>query len=332
MRILIVSDDAELQKGLVTALESRRRTCLSCDVQHATAEIRRGAPDVLVVHVATAEDFIVVSALSVLAGSMYVLALLGSELPARAVAAAIAAGAHDVFRLPYSREELHMRVDARERLCRWIGPTGAGSVTETRAWRYFDTAVTNDLEGMLCKTVKLTEKQLPPISSIQLATIPMTLPAEQLDLCISITADAAARKWLGVALFGDDAATNDVVQDIMRELANVVGGAFKRAALVERATVSMGIPVDNDPTPCGPNARYWEIETEDGGVIGLIADARTRLNRRVPARRLAEGMVVVKDVMNGSGVLLLPSGTRLTSTTAERLSYLLDQTLIDVCA
>ena len=67
-------------------------------------------------------------------------------------------------------------------------------------------------------------------------------------------------------------------------------------------------------------------------MFGLIADARTRANRRVPARRLAEGMVVVKDVLNGAGVLLLPSGTRLTSTTAERLSRLLDQTLIDVCA
>jgi hypothetical protein len=221
-------------------------------------------------------------------------------------------------------------------LCGWIAAQhdkkpDAG-LSALRAWRHLDTVVADDLEGMLCQTVKITEKHLPAMSSIQLATIPMTLPSEQLDLCISITADVSARKWLGVTLLGDDAATNDVVQDIMRELANTVGGAFKRAALLERTTVSTGIPIDSDPAPCGPGARYWEIEAEGGGVFGLVADVRARPNRRVPARRLAEGMVVVKDVCNGSGVLLLPSGTRLTSTTAERLSRLLDQALIDVCA
>jgi hypothetical protein len=67
-------------------------------------------------------------------------------------------------------------------------------------------------------------------------------------------------------------------------------------------------------------------------TIAIIGEVKRRVNRRVEARRLIEGMVVVTDVRNGGGVLLLPSGTRLTSTTAERLSNLLDHTLIDVAA
>jgi hypothetical protein len=192
--------------------------------------------------------------------------------------------------------------------------------------------VVDDLEGMLCRGLQLTEKRLPLLSSIQLATIPMTLASAELDTCISIGADPATQKWLGIAMLGDDAASCDVIHDIMRELANVAGGAFKRAALRERSTFATGIPIDSDLTPCGPDARYWEIETEDGGMLGLVADVRRRPNRRVQARRLIEGMVVVEDVWNGSGVLLLLSGTRLTSTTAERLSRLLDRTMIEVCA
>jgi DNA-binding response OmpR family regulator len=336
MRILVVSEDIEIRNRLVAALESNRRTAIASDVQHAPVEIRGLVPDVLIIHVASVADLAVVSSLCSLDahGAIYVIALLGPQLPARSVAAAVAAGSQDVLRMPYSREELFMRVDARQRLHRWIGAPHDhdAKLSGLRAWQYLDTVVVEDLEGMLCRGLQLTEKRM-PAQAVQLATIPMTLPSEQLDLCISIAADVATRQWLGVAMLGDEAASNDVIHDIMRELANIAGGAFKRAALHEHSTMATGIPIDSDLTPCGSDARYWEIETEDGAVLGLVADLRRRPNRRVQARRLAEGMVVVADVCNGAGVLLLPSGTRLTSSTAERLSHLLDDhALIEVCA
>lgn len=334
MRTLIVSDDGEVRQALLAALECSRRSVRSCDFAHAAFQIDKLAPDVLVVHVARGEHVSAITTASALACSMYVLAVIGADLPPRAAAAAIAAGAQDVLRMPYTSEELHLRVDARERLCRWIRAPhdkANSGVPAVRAWQYLDTVVADDLEGMLGRSVVLTENHLPAAMSPLRATIPMTLPAAQTDLCISITADDAGRRWLGSTLLGDPDASHEMTQDMLRELANLVGGAFKRAALGERVSVSTGIPIDSDRTPYGPNARSWEIVAE-GGAIGLIADVRAKANRKVPARRLAEGMVVVQDVVNGAGVLLLPSGTRLTSTTAERLSRLLDQTLIDVCA
>jgi hypothetical protein len=41
-------------------------------------------------------------------------------------------------------------------------------------------------------------------------------------------------------------------------------------------------------------------------------------------------MVLVTDVRNAAGVVLLPGGTRLTSTTAEKLRRLLDTTVVEV--
>jgi DNA-binding response OmpR family regulator len=339
MRILVVSENIELRSCLVAALESNRRTALAADSHNASLEIHRLVPDVLIVHVASVADLDIVGSLCALdsRGAMYVLALLGPGLSLRVIAAAVAAGSHDVLRMPYAKEELVMRVDAHQRLERWSASVEPGRAEDVklsalRAWRYLDTVVVDDLEGMLCRGLQLTEKRLPLLSSIQLATIPMTLASAELDTCISIGADPATQKWLGIAMLGDDAASCDVIHDIMRELANVAGGAFKRAALQERSTFATGIPIDSDLTPCGADARYWEIETEDGATLALVADVRRRPNRRVQARRLIEGMVVVEDVCNESGVLLLPSGTRLTSTTAERLSRLLDRTMIEVCA
>jgi DNA-binding response OmpR family regulator len=339
MRILVVSENIELRSCLVAALESNRRTALAADARNAALEIHRLVPDVLIVHVASSADLDVVGSLCALDshGAMYVLALLGPGLSVRAITAAVAAGSHDVLRMPYAKEELIMRVDARQRLERWsasVEPARAEDIklSMLRAWRYLDAVVVDDLEGMMCRGLQLTEKCLPLLSTVHLATIPMTLASAELDTCISIAVDLATQKWLGIAMLGDDAASSDVIHDIMRELANVAGGAFKRAALLERAAFATGIPIDSDLTPCGPDARYWEIETEDGATLGLVADVRRRPNRRVQARRLIEGMVVVEDVCNGSGVLLLPSGTRLTATTAERLSRLLDRTVIEVCA
>ena len=336
MRIVVVSEDMAVRDEVVATLESPSRTSLATDFEHAAIEILRNVPDIAVVHVSCVDDLAVIASLASLnaTSATYVIALLGPDLHARGFALAVASGSHDALRMPLGRDELIMRVDARRRLCRWakaIGPQDEPSVAALRGWQYLDAIVAADLESMLCRRVTIREKSLPTGGS-QLATIPMTHPTAQVDLCVSIAADPIARRWLASAMLGDDTAGDDVSRDIMRELANVVGGALKRSVQHEHTTLSTGIPIDSDLSLCGAGARYWEIETEDGGLVGLVADVRRRPNRRVPAGRLAEGMVVVSDVCNGTGVLLLPSGTRLTSTTAERLSRLLGQTIIEVCA
>jgi len=114
MRVLVVSDDADLRCRLAGELDSSRRTAMACDVERSPAAVRSQNPDVLLIHIATSEDLAIISSLTAEAKSTYVLALIAEDLPARTSASAIAAGSQDVMRLPYTREELHLRVDARE--------------------------------------------------------------------------------------------------------------------------------------------------------------------------------------------------------------------------
>jgi hypothetical protein len=51
-----------------------------------------------------------------------------------------------------------------------------------------------------------------------------------------------------------------------------------------------------------------------------VAEIKERANRRVPASQLIEGMVLAHDLRNDCGILLVPSGSRLTGTSAARLA------------
>ena len=148
---------------------------------------------------------------------------------------------------------------------------------------------------------------------------------------ISIVADTPTRSWLGANLLGDPAASEEALDDVMREMANVAGGALKRAALIEGPVLTTGIPVDGRSLPARDSgARCWTVPIADGVSIAVIGEIRRRANRRIPAQRLSEGMIVVNDVHSDAGLLLLPAGTRLTSTTADNLRDLLDLAVIEV--
>lgn len=53
-------------------------------------------------------------------------------------------------------------------------------------------------------------------------------------------------------------------------------------------------------------------------------------NEVVAAHKLQEGMVIVCVVCNDSGALLVPAGTRITSSTATRIAAALGEKLIEV--
>ena len=343
LRIVVVSDDRVRQASLVAALSSDHCCAIAIDYDRALVEIKQQPPDVVLLDVASAGAIEHVRRLSVsMPKSAYIVSVIAEPLPARTCVSAVAAGSHDVICEPYSSAELFARIEVHRRLRGWAAanivgaPTAAkapgSEVTSLRAWDYLGDIIADDLEGMFGQPVEISERWISLAEQIQFATIAMTLPSAQTELCISIVANPACRSWLGLTLLGDPAAPDEAIDDVMREIANMAGGALKRAALTEGPVLSTGIPVDGRSLPRrGSGARCWTISV-GGQQLGVIGEVRRRANRRIPARRLLEGMIVVGDVRNQAGVLLLSSGTRLTSTTAQRLSNMLDSMEIDVSA
>jgi CheY-like chemotaxis protein len=342
MRILVVGEDAEARGRLHHSLQSNEREVIEATVDGAEAEIQRQEPDVLLLllpDVGSPELLRTLCAAGT-SGGMYVIGVTAEHQPARTISSAVAAGSHDVLCAPYTTQELRACVDVQRRLRRWMSTRlrvlgkvepQKSKVDDLRAWHYLGDVIADDLETMLGRSLVIEEDWPTFTDSIQLATISMTLASEQLELCISIVADTTTRRWLGETLLGDAAAADESIDDVMREMANVAGGALKRAALIEGPVLTTGIPVDGRSLPVRESgARCWTMPLDGGASVAVIGEIRRRANRRIPARRLCEGMVVVADVRNQVGTLLVPSGTRLTLTTAERLSNLLDSALIEI--
>lgn len=343
MQIAITSAEHEGLARLVQGVATAPHTVGGFDHEHIEAEIRRQPPDVLVIDLPGSGGPDLVRRLRAAdpSGLMYVISVVGEHLPARASTSALASGSHDVLCAPYTTQELCARIDVHRRLRGWVTSKGTPALkpprtelVELRAWDFLGDVIADDLEAMFGRPLEIDQRWLPDSESLQLATIAMSLAAEQLELCISIVADTGSRTWLGQALLGDPAAPDDALDDVMREMANVAGGALKRAALIEGPVLSTGIPVDGRSLPGRESgARCWTIRLENENMVGVIGEVRRRAIRRIPAVRLREGMIIVTDVRSRAGALLLASGTRLTSTSAERLSALLDDgTLVDVTA
>jgi len=162
------------------------------------------------------------------------------------------------------------------------------------------------------------------------ATIPMSLATEGLELMVSVLANPGTLKWLGAALLGDPDAGLANLDDVLRELANTAGGAVKRAALPENITFTTGIPFNENAVHLGaPDVQAFSLSLDGGAAcLAVVGQIRKRENHRVSAAGLREGMVLVHDVRSDSGALLVTAGSRLTSTTAQRLATVLGPSFV----
>jgi CheY-like chemotaxis protein len=269
-------------------------------------------------------------------GQAYLLAIVDSIQPGRDIAAALGAGVHDFLRRPLFEDEVAARVQAPARMLRWAKSVSRTSAYDwssqfdfenLRAWKCMGSIVAEDFGQLLGETVEPTDGWPAGVErALRGATIAMSLATERTEIRVSIVADPTALALLSESLLGDRNADRNAQDDLMRELANTAGGSIKRAALPDDVTLTTGIPVSHaGARPHGPaKTRCWTLPIQKGrAALALVGEIHVRENLRVLASQLREGMVLVHDLRTESGALLVTAGTRLTSTTAERVGKIL---------
>lgn len=322
---------------MVRALpQSSYRVEAIADEASALAAIAREAPQVVVFSVPATGGQDLARRLrgGENAAEAYLLAVLEAAPANNQISNLITAGVHDFMRRPFADVELLERVKAPERLLRWSRSVSkpcafdfsAGlDVASLRSWRALGPLVAEDLSGMAEHPFSVTPgwpAHLSPESPS--ATIAMSLAGDQLELRLSIVADAPAMAWIRGTLLGDPAALDDAARDALRELVNTAGGALKRAALTESITLTTGLPCDDSANRFPGKHPCWSLKLEgDAGCLALVGEIRSRSNEHVSAALLTEGMILAQDIRNESGVLLVPAGSRLTATSANRLAAML---------
>jgi CheY-like chemotaxis protein len=275
-------------------------------------------------------------------GHTYIVMLTSRTAPSD-VTKAFAAGVDDYVRKPFVREELLARVAGVERLkClvrheiqRAQRSWTQNPVLGLAAWKNIDSIVASELADMTTLPLTQVREGAGPRPPKICAEITFSLAQDKAEVPLVIGVDAQSLAAISAAMLGEPDSNEDTLREIVLEMVNVIGGAFKRKAVDEGFVFTTGLPhpVSQSRLPgilddC-EGARHWCVSSEDGGVVVEVwAGARRRENRVVCVADLVEGMVLAADVRNPAGVLLLPAGARLTETTAERARSLLNPAFV----
>jgi len=337
MRIVLFNDKkAERDAMMRTFANAGYHAEGSGDEQAALAAISRESPQIIVFSAPSkgAADLVRRLKGADSSGQAYLLSLVESTPSASDLAHIIEAGANDFLRRPVVDVELLERLKAPARLVKWVKSLTTTSafdlvtridVAELHAWRSLGDLVAVDLSAMaghpFCVSKAWPKRFTHHVRS---ATIPMSLAGDELEARVSVVVDAITIRWVKSALLGNPNASVDAVDDALRELANTAGGAVKRAALTENVVLTTGIPSTDNASSHFEQHSCWTLAPEGSDCfVAVVGEIRQRANQRVAASQLTEGMVLAHDVRNESGILLVPAGSRLTSTSAIKLSALL---------
>jgi two-component system phosphate regulon response regulator PhoB len=275
-------------------------------------------------------------------GHTYIV-MLTSRVSPTDVSRAFAAGVDDYVRKPFVREELLARVAGVQRLKSVVRQAiqraqrtwTQNPILALSAWKNIDSIVASELADMTTLPLSHLRKGPGPRPPQLCAKVMFSLAQERAEVPLIIGIDAQSLSAISSAMLGEPEFNEETLREIVLEMSNVLGGAFKRKAVDEGVVFATGLPrevpiadVRGSLDEC-EDARHWCVSTEgDEVVVEVWSGARRRENRMVRVADLVEGMVLASDVLNPAGVLLLPAGARLTETTAERARALLNPAFV----
>ncbi len=348
MKVLLLEDvrsEREISARLLTA--ARHEVAIAADNKEAFEALRAHKVDVVILDLGFAGG----KGLEVLksirsqesTGHVYIIAQGGKSF-ATDIHAAFLAGADDFLRKPITREELLVRVEGPTRILKWAKPvSGTGGVvhdldtafdpTTMRTWREAATLLSTELGDMVGQAVSVDVDQARPAWAIG-AAIPLSFVQEQAEMRVTVGIDPSSQIGAGDLFLGMPDAGPELLRDAVREIANTLAGAVKRNALTDGLELTVGLPMDMSERPVAPAgaAASWVMRIGDKEVRLLVdISVVQQKNNRVPVGQLKEGMVLRQDLKNEFGALLIPAGTRLTATTAARISKLMgDRYVVEV--
>jgi len=260
-------------------------------------------------------------------GHTYIIVTAARQVPGD-LKGAFAAGADDFIRKPLVRDELLIRAEAPTRIRRWAAKVFGGSaadfdgnsaLTAISAWTSAESGLCSELADMLGYGLTPVPTHNAIDGSSLVSALTLSLASEQTEVFLAIGVDNGSAATLAEALFGSPDVEPAAMKDMMRELANVAAGAFKRIAGTEGRVLTTGLPSESTVETVRQLSaiahKAW-VGTVEGSSLAIRFDLRLRARepKRVRAAGLREGMVLAVDLRNPLGALLMPSGTRICET------------------
>ena len=168
------------------------------------------------------------------------------------------------------------------------------------------------------------------------SSITLTDVENELKLELTFLTKPETARSLAIMFTGDESIVDDdIVKDVLLELANSGMGAIAAAFLSEDFRFAASTP---KASPARPLEKLVEnVEAKriltfrfETAVLHVVIAVRSQARIKVRAAFLREGMVVASDILNEGGLLLVRAGTRLTETSASRISRLMPEVEVEL--
>ncbi len=203
-------------------------------------------------------------------------------------------------------------------------PAAGPAVGQTSTWKSLDRMICDAVRSFSSLDVRLgAQVRLGPTDCC--ATLRAAEAKLGLEIGIAVLASQASLTALTSHLLGGEEAPKEMLDDILRELVNVAGGVLKTSLTLDGMACTIGLPKSGSADMFAPFAELYGTTRRFGmaapGVeMGFAIGFRSTAPVELSIRRLREDMVLVSDLKTPQGAMLVPAGTRLTASMAERLS------------
>jgi AmiR/NasT family two-component response regulator len=370
MNVLLFVSKGEAPADLLTDLKHGGHLVNSVNTAKAALElIARDPPDIAVVSGDLAADAFGTILQAVLgADDLYrsLVVLVGKDTPERRTAL-YSAGVEDVAGPTVTPRELASRIKAAERIVRLerrlrervrelesalsrlemnairrgqalaggnasATPPVPGPFLLARSWTGVEEILGKMCAEYLRAPFQLVAGLVPPAAGSPGATVSLVDVEHELRIDLTFFAPVASARAIAIAFCGDESLVDDdVMRDVILELTNSGMGAVKGAFLNDGFKFAGSTPkakvfTDLPSLHQGAEARRMLTYRFVHAVLAVRPTPRIR----VKANMLREGMIVAVDVINEAGVLMVPGGTRLTETAAERIRRLMPRGEFDL--
>ncbi len=311
MKVLLAVYVPKERQRLHQMLSLRGHDVLSPEPADVQQRLLEGDADVALVQHGGSQGW-----LETAAGSdnarLHVIALT-AKLNGQTITDVLAAGAHDFTRLRACPEEVLARVDLPKRLREQH--IVEDPLSELIAWSDAPQTLSQEIGEMFGLFLSAQPAQPAPLAIASEITATCVVDGVEVRLAAGLT--EAAQAQLSQIVFGEPV-SRSLLSDCVGEIANTIGGAFKRAALAEGKTFSIGLPSGCPTEAPGVGDQTWIAGGEELSVHVSMTSAVSAI-RQVSTCSLRPGMVLRHDVYSPSGTLMVKSGTALTDRTTEKL-------------
>jgi hypothetical protein len=213
---------------------------------------------------------------------------------------------------------VHVTIEARP-----AEPLGAFALLESGAWIGLDDAAANDASVFLRLGLASARRADALAGAGVVAEIRLAMAQEKTEFCFRIGATREALAEAAESVFGARQDDDETLRDLVRELANLIAGAFKGAAAKQSVDLTMGLPIIRDAAERGEplvlaSKSFVLVDGRGTISIGVCVDVLRSQREAVRVDALVEGMELAHAVVDRRGTVVVPSG-RLSELRIDRM-------------